>query len=93
MDYTALPGSLDLFELMVSYVAGSILLSLFIWGGIILITCIMGRMSMKSTLILLITYGGVAGTGYVGALLAVLLFLIAGWWMVLGILNWLSSMR
>ena len=38
VDYTALAGSFDLFELMVNYVAGSILLPLVIWAGIILIT-------------------------------------------------------
>ena len=93
MDYTLLPGSLDLFELLVSYVAGSIALSLLIWAGVLLITCIMGRMSMKSVLILLLVYGGAVSVGYIGALAAVPLFLFASFYMTMGILNWITSMR
>jgi len=93
VDYTALAGSLDLFELMVNYVAGSILLSLIIWAGIILITGIMGRMSMETLLIILITFFAVAGTGYIGALAAVPLVLWASWYMVSGIINYINTMR
>jgi len=93
MAYTDLPGSLDLFILMVEYVAGSIGVSLIIWAVILLITCIMGRMSMKSILILLITYFGAVSVGYVGALAAVPLFLFAAFYMVTGIVNWVNAMR
>jgi len=87
-----LTGSLDLFTLLVEYVAGGILLSLLLWGLILLITGIMGRLSMKSILIILITFGGVAGVGFIGALAAVPIFLIASWYMVTGILRALSWM-
>lgn len=93
MDLTALTGSLDLFELLVSYVAGGIFLSLMLWGMIILITCIMGRLSMKSILILLVVYGASSGVGYIGALAAVPVFLFASWYMVVGILNSINQLR
>lgn len=93
MDYTAIVGTLDLFELMVSYVAGSILLSLLIWALVILITGIMGRLSLQSILIIIIVYFAAVGVGYVGALVAVPLFLFAGWYMVTGILNYVNTLR
>lgn len=76
-----------MFELMVNYVAGGILLSLLMWALILLITGIMGRMSMKSILIILSTFIMVAAVGYIGALAAVPIFVIALWYMVTGIIN------
>jgi hypothetical protein len=83
----------DLFTLMVEYVAGSIALSLIIWGIILLITCIMGRMSMKSIAILMTTYFAAASVGYIGALAAVPLFIVASVYMTINLLNWINSMR
>lgn len=93
VDFTALPGSLDLFEIMVNYLAGSILLSLIIWGMIILITCIMGRMSMKSILVLEITYLATVSIGYVGALSVAILFPLALWYMITNIVNAINAPR
>jgi len=93
VDFTLLPGSLDLFELMVNYVAGGILLSLFIWALILLITGIMGRLGIESILVMLITYFVVVGVGYIGALAAVPLVLWASWYMISGILNYFNSIR
>jgi hypothetical protein len=84
---------LDLFNLMVNSVAGSIALSLVIWGLIILVTCIMGRMSMKSIIVLLAVYTSVSTIGYVGALASIPIFLVALWYMVTGIINYFNSMR
>lgn len=84
---------LDLFNLLVNYVAGGILLSLLIWALILLITGIMGRMSMPSIIIILATYGATVGAGYIGALAAVPLFLWALWYMIVGLLNKLSEVR
>lgn len=88
-----LTGSLDLFVLLVEYVFGGILISLIAWALILLITGIMGRMSMQSILIIIVTYFAVASVGYVGALVAVPLFLWAGWYMITGILNAVNQMR
>jgi len=88
-----LAGSLDLFLLMTGFVAGSIMLSIIIWALILLVTGIMGRMSMPSILIILITFLGVSTVGYVGALGAVPIFLWASWYLTTSILNWINSMR
>lgn len=93
VDFTVLPGSLDLFELLVNYVSGSILLSLVIWAVIILITGIMGRMSLESIIIIIATYFLVVSVGYVGALAAVPLILWACWYMVGGIINYINNVR
>jgi len=89
----ALAGSLDLFSLLVDNVTGSIFLSLIVWAGIMLVAGIIGRMSMKSILIIILTYASAALVGYVGALAAVPLFLFALWYMVSGIINWINGMR
>jgi hypothetical protein len=89
----ALTGSLDLFVLNVEYIAGSILLSLIIWALILLITGIMGRMSMQSILIIIVTYFAVVSIGYIGGLAAVPLFLWAAWYMITGLLNAVNQMR
>jgi hypothetical protein len=88
-----LAGSLDLFELMVSYLAGNLGLSLIIWAGILLITGIIGRLSMQSILIIIVTYFAVVGVGYVGALAGIPLFIWAAWYMVSGIINYLNGIR
>ena len=90
VDYTVLVGSLDLFELMVNYVAGGILLSLFIWALVLLITGIMGRLGIESILVIIVTYFAAVGVGYVGALAAVPLVLWASWYMVSGIINYFN---
>lgn len=87
-----LTGSLDLFELMVNYVAGGILLSLIIWAGILLVTGIMGRLSMKSILVILATFLVTAAVGYIGALAAVPLLLWALWYAVTGVVRQVNSM-
>lgn len=90
VDYSLLPGSLDLFELMVNYVAGGIFLSLVIWGIILLITGIMGRMSFQSIAIILGTYFAVSMVGYLGAFASVPIFLLALAYLVWGVYDrWL----
>jgi len=89
----ALAGSIDLFVLLVEYVAGGILFSLVLWALVLLITGIMGRMSMPSILVIITTFFVVAGTGYVGALAAVPVFLWACWYMIVGIINYANNMR
>jgi len=93
VDFTALPGTLDLFELMVNYVAGDILLSIVIWGVILLIIGIMGRLSMQSILIILLTFLGVVIAGYFGAWAFMGILGIALWYMISGILNWVNQVR
>jgi hypothetical protein len=87
-----LTGSLDLFELNVNIISGSILLSLFIWVLILLITGIMGRLSMKSILVILTTFLMAAAIGYIGALAAVPLLLWATWYAVTGVIRVVNSM-
>jgi len=87
-----LTGSLDLYELMVSYISGGVLLSLVIWAIILLVTGIMGRMSMRSIIIIIATYFLIASVGYVGALAAVPLLIWAIWYCITGIVRWLNSM-
>ena len=82
-----LTGSLDLFELMVVYTTGSILLSLIVWALLLLVTGIIGRMSMKSIIIIIATFLAVAAMGYAGIFAGALLFLFALWYMVEGILR------
>lgn len=93
VDLTAIVGTLDLFELMVNYVAGDILISIFIWALVLLITGIMGRMTMNTLIVVLGTFLGVALVGYLGAIGAIPIFLFALWYMISGILNWINSMR
>jgi hypothetical protein len=85
--------SLDLFVLLVEYLAGSISLAILIWAGILLITGILGRMSISSLTIILVTFLAVAGVGYIGALAAVPLLMWAIWYMVTGIINKYNEMR
>ena len=89
----ALEGSIDLFVLMVDYVAGGIFLSLLIWGLILLITGIMGRLSMQSILVILICYFSTAMIGYFGAIGALPFFIWGFWYMLTGIINKLSEVR
>jgi hypothetical protein len=84
---------LDLFVLMVEYLAGSISLAILIWAGILLVTGILGRMSIQSITIILVTFFAVAGVGYIGALAAVPLLMWAIWYMVTGIINSYNQMR
>lgn len=93
VDFSVLPGSLDLYELMVNYVAGDILLSIFLWALILLITGIMGRMQMESLLVIITTFLVVAMVGFFGAWVAMGLFFWAVWYGVSGIINWISAMR
>lgn len=78
---------LDLFTLLVSYVTGSILLSLIVWALLLLVAGIIGRMSMKSIIIIIATFLAVAAMGYAGIFAGALLFLFALWYMVEGILR------
>lgn len=89
----ALTGSLDLFVLLVDYVAGGIFLSLLIWALILLITGIMGRMSMSSIIVIISTYFVVVGVGYVGALAAIPLLLWSLWYAISGVINYINIMR
>lgn len=93
VDYTALAGSLDLFELMVNYVAGGVLLSLVIWAIVIFVAGLMGRLTFQSIIIILISYAVTVGVGYVGALAAVPLFLWSLWYMVSGVINYFNNTR
>jgi hypothetical protein len=89
----ALEGSLDLFVLMVEYVSGGILLSIILWALVLLITGILGRMSIQSILIILLTYFAVAMIGYFGFIAALLLTLFVSWYMSSAIINYFSSIR
>lgn len=93
VDYDALPGSLDLFELMVNYVAGSIWLSGFIWAGILLITGIMGKLSMETIMIILLTFLTAFSLGYFGSLITGAVLIVAIFYAVIGIINWINSMN
>jgi len=93
VDTSALPGSLDLFELMVNYVAGSVWLSGFIWAGILLITGIMGRLSIESIMVILITFIAAFTIGYLGALITGLILLFALYYAVSGLINYINTMR
>lgn len=88
-----LTGSLDLWILLVEYVAGGILLSLFLWALILLVTGIMGRLSMNSIIVIITTYFVVVSIGFVGALAAVPLVLWALWYAISGMINYLNMMR
>lgn len=88
-----LTGTLDLWVLLVDYVAGSIVLSLLLWALILLITGIMGRLSFQSILIILVTYLATVGLGYFGAVAGVPLVIWAVWYMVSGILNRINEVR
>jgi hypothetical protein len=81
-----LTGSLDLFELMVVYTTGSILLSLVVWALLLLVTGILGRMSMKSIIIIIATFLAVVSMAYM-IIIGYLLLLFAIWYMVEGILR------
>lgn len=93
VDYSVLPGSLDLFELMVNYVAGSIGLSIILWALILFITGVLGRMSFQSITFIVVVFLAVASVGYVGALASAGLFLWALWYMISGGLNYINQMR
>lgn len=93
VDFNLLPGSLDLFELLVNYICGSIFLSLVVWAVILLVTGIMGRMSFQSILIIVFTYLAVVSVGYIGALAALPLAGIALYYAITGVLNKINEMR
>lgn len=93
VDFSLLPGSFDLYEILVNYIFGGIFFSLVGWAIILLITGIMGRMSFQSILIILSTYFAVAMVGYIGALAAVPIFVWAVWYMTVGIINKINEMR
>jgi len=88
-----LAGSIDLYILMVDYVAGGILFSLILWAIILLITGIMGRMSMNSIIVIISTYFVVAAAGYTGSLAVVPITVWALWYMITGIINYINQMR
>ena len=92
-DKMGLAGSLDLYVLLVDYVVGGIFFSIMLWAVILLITGIMGRMSMNSVLVVLITFLSVATVGYVGALAAVPILLWASWYLAVGLINYINNMR
>lgn len=89
----ASPIGFDLFVLLVEYVVGSILGALLVWALILLVTGIMGRMSMQSILIILVTYLATVSMGYIGALAGVPIFIWACWYAVTGIVNNVNQMR
>ncbi len=88
-----LTGSLDLFVLMVEYLCGSVLLSLIVWALILLVTGILGRLSVNLILIVLACYLVAASVGYIGAIGLVIVFPLAAWYMVGGIINSLNQPR
>ena len=93
VDFTLLTGSLDLYELLVNYVFGGVFLSLIGWALVLLVTGIMGRMSMQSILIIIGVYFLSVMVGYIGALAAVPLFIISFWYMTVGLLNKLNELK
>ena len=86
-------ASLDLFTLLVTYVFGNIFLSMFGVCLLLLITGIIGRMAMQSILVVLIFFVCVFLIGYVGALAAIPLFLLCGYYFISGMINWVNNMR
>ena len=88
-----LTGSLDLFELMVNNVAGNILLSLIIWAMILLITGIMGRLSMQSILVILGTFAAASLIGYLGSFAFLPMFIVSLIYMYKGVMNWINEIR
>ena len=86
------PG-LDLYYLLVESVFGSVFLSMFGILLIIFVTGILGRMDVKSILMISIIFIGVFMCGYVGALAVLPLFLFAIYYFISGAINWFMNMR
>jgi hypothetical protein len=84
---------LDLFVLLVDYVFGNVIMALVGWGVLIMLTAIMGRLSLQTDMVILVSYFAVAGVGFFGALAAVPLLIWAVWFAVSGVLNWMQMAR
>jgi hypothetical protein len=82
---------IDLFVLLVEYVFGSILLSIIGWAFIMLVTGILGRVSIQSITIIIATFLAVSTIGYIGALAALPLFLWAAWYFTVGLLRYMNQ--
>jgi hypothetical protein len=85
-------GELDLFNLFVG-ISGNIFISMFIIILIMLITGILGRMSIRSIIYIVGVFIAVFMIGYVGAIAAIPLFIWAAYYMISGIINWWQSTR
>lgn len=88
-----LAGSLDLYVLLVNYVFGNIFLSLLGVAVILFITGIMGRMSIQSILVIVLTFMCAVLIGYFGSIVAIIFFLVSAYYMISGIINWIQQMR
>jgi hypothetical protein len=88
-----LTGSLDLFTLLVEFTFGSIFLAILGVAIILFITGVMGRLSMETIMIIIITYLAMMMVGYLGAIPAVLLLLWALWYCISGIVNSWNAIR
>jgi len=81
----------DLFCILVEYISGSIFISGLLVALIMLFMAIIGKMSIKSTVIITGTFFCVFATGYVGALGAVPLFLFALIYFWQGLIRWINT--
>ena len=83
----------DLYQLFVNEIFGNIFLSMFGIMFIMLITGILGRMDIKSIVIINVFFMGVFLVGYIGALASVPLFMGASYYFFSGLINWINNMR
>ena len=81
----------DLWCLFVENVAGGIFISGLVVALIMLFMAIIGKMSIKSAVIIIGTFFCVFATGYVGALGAVPLFLFALIYFWQGLIRWINT--
>lgn len=86
-------ASLDLFTLFVSYIFGSIFLSMFGLAFIYFIIGVMGKMTVESILVVILFFMGVFMVGYFGGGMAAIVFLIACWYFISNAINWWNSAR
>jgi len=84
---------LDLFGLLVENVFGSILLSGLGISAILFFIGIIGRMSIKSVIIIVGIFLAVFATGYIGALAAVPIFIGVFIYFVSGLINYFSQVK
>lgn len=82
---------LDLWCLLVENIAGGIFISGLLVTLIMIFMAIIGKMSIKSTIIIIGTFFCVFATGYVGALGAVPLFLLSLVYFWQGLIRWINN--
>lgn len=90
-DPTAVLGTLDLFELLVNNVFGHVIVSLFGVCIIMFVTGVMGRLSIQSMLVIILTFLFVAMIGYFGSIMAIIVLLFSLWYFISGMIGFLQS--